>query len=279
MPQAHWPPSRVASDKPFYWLFQNHPDRILELQRDLPADAAGWRFSAPVVKALERRLDGCFQPPSAQSDLPVVLLEAQMAANPGFLRRLYGQSATLVEQEEEIEHWRVVVICPHRRRNFGSPTPVAEFLRARVHWLELEPAANDPAAPPLLRAMALLVQPEAEIPRSAAAIQAEVAGTVQEAPIADVIAAGVNARFHGRSISELCGMGGITLEEFSQSVAYKELFGQGLREGVWKGVRKAAKRVACKVAWKASLSWPCASCGVVAARSLPLRCPPFAPFP
>ena len=70
----------VASDKLFYWLFQNHPDRILELQRDLPAEAEGWRFSAPVVKALERRLDGCFQPPAAQPDLPVVLLEAQMTA-------------------------------------------------------------------------------------------------------------------------------------------------------------------------------------------------------
>jgi hypothetical protein len=130
-----------------------------------------------------------------------------------------------------------------------------------------------------------LVQPEAEIPRGAAAIQADVADTVQEEPIADVITAGVIARFHGRSIPELCAMGGITLEEFSQSVAYKELFGQGLREGVWKGVWKAAKRVAKRDAWKASLSWPCApcapcaSCGVVAARSLPLRCPPFAPFP
>lgn len=79
----------AVSDKLFYWLFQNHPDRILALQRDLPADAAGWRFSAPVVKALERRLDGCFQPPAAPSDLPVVLLEAQMAADPGFLRRRY----------------------------------------------------------------------------------------------------------------------------------------------------------------------------------------------
>ena len=115
----------TASDKLFYWLFQNHPDRILELQQDLPPKASGWRFSAPVVKERERRLDGLFQPPAHQPDLPVVLLEAQMAANPKFLRRLYAQSAMLVEQEEEIEHWRVVVICPHRRLNFGRLTAVA----------------------------------------------------------------------------------------------------------------------------------------------------------
>ena len=224
-----------ASDKLFYWLFQNHPDRILEIQGDLPSDARGWRFSAPVIKEREHRLDGLFQPPAGQPHLPAVLLEAQMASDPKFLRRLYAQSARLVEQEQEIEHWRVVVICPHRRLNFGRPTAMAEFVRERVHWVELEPAATDPAAPPLLRALALLVQPEEEIPASSAAIQAEVAGTDREEAIADVIAAIVVTRFNGRSIPELSAMGGITLEEFTKSVAYKEIFGQGRLEGQREG--------------------------------------------
>jgi predicted transposase YdaD len=136
-----------------------------------------------------------------------------------------------VEQEVEIEHWRVVVICPHRHLNFGSPVAVAEFVRERVHWVELLPAAKDPATPPLLRALALLVQAEEEIPTSSAALQTEVAGTGQEEAIADVIAAIVVTRFNGRSIPELCAMGGITLEEFTQSVAYREIFGQGRQEG------------------------------------------------
>lgn len=50
-----------ASDKLFYWLFQEEPDRILQL---LP-------------------------------DLPTLILEAQMAADPRFLRRLYAESALL----------------------------------------------------------------------------------------------------------------------------------------------------------------------------------------
>ncbi len=116
-----------ASDKLFYWLFQNHPDRILELQQDLPPEANGWRFSAPVVKEREHRLDGLFHPPASQPELPVVLLEAQMAADGRFPRRLYAQSARVVEQETEIEHWRVVVICPHRQLNFGNPFPVANL--------------------------------------------------------------------------------------------------------------------------------------------------------
>ena len=221
----------TASDKLFYWLFQNHPDRILELQRDLPAAASGWRFTAPAVKAREHRLDGLFQPPQEQPDLPVVLLEAQMGPDARFLRRLYAQSARLVEQEPSIEQWRVVVICPHRRLNFGSPTAVAEFVRERVRWLELEPAATDPAAPPLLRALALLVQPEEQVPASSSALREEVAGTEREAGFLDVIAAIVVSRFNGRSIEELCAMGGITLEDFTQSVAYREIFGQGRQEG------------------------------------------------
>ena len=207
-----------ASDKLFYWLFQNHPDRILEIQGDLPSDARGWRFSAPVIKEREHRLDGLFQPPAGQPHLPAVLLKAQMASDPKFLRRLYAQSARLVEHEQEIDHWRVVVICPHRRLNFGRPTAMAEFVRERVHWVELELAATDPAAPPLLRALALLVQ--------------------QEEAIADVIAAIVVTRFNGRSIPELCAMGGITLEEFTQSVAYKEIFGQGRLEGQREGLQE-----------------------------------------
>ena len=229
----------AASDKLFYWVFQSRPDRILELLPDLAAGGGGYRFSAPVLKERERRLDGLLQPPEhaagEQPPQPAVILEAQMQADQGFLRRLYAESAMLIEQESQIEHWRVVVLCPNRRLNFGRPAAVAEFLRERVQWIELEPAATDPTAPPLLRALALLVQPEAQIPASSAAIRAEVAGTVQEQELADVIAATLISRFNGRSINQLCAMGSITASEFTQSVAYREIFGHGLQEGEAKG--------------------------------------------
>ncbi len=73
----------VASDKLFFWLFQNQPDRILQLQSDLPPDAGGYRFSAPVLKEREYRLDGLFLPPPERPDLPALILEAQMAADAG----------------------------------------------------------------------------------------------------------------------------------------------------------------------------------------------------
>jgi hypothetical protein len=87
------------------------------------------------------------------------------------------------------------------------PAAVAEFLRERVQWIELEAASADPSAPPLLRALALLVQPEQQI-------------------VATLI-----SRFNGRSIAQLSAMAGITVDEFTQSVAYLEIFGQGRQEG------------------------------------------------
>ena len=81
----------VASDKLFYWLFQHQPDRILPLLPDLPADARGYRFSAPVLKEREYRLDGLFLPPPERPELPALILEAQMAADAGFLWRLYAE--------------------------------------------------------------------------------------------------------------------------------------------------------------------------------------------
>jgi len=232
-----------VSDKLLYWVFQNQPDWILQLQADLPADAGGYRFSAPVLKEREYRLDGLFLPPPQRPELPAVILEAQMAADPTFLRRLYADCGRWLQQEASIDHWRVVVICPHRNLNFGRPQAVAEFLRQRVHWIELQPAAADPTAPPLLRALALLVQPEEQVPASSAAIQAEVNGTADAGAIGDVIVAIVITRFNGRSLEELCAMGGITLEDFTQSVAYREIFGQGRLEGRQQGELEMALRL------------------------------------
>ena len=102
----------LLSDKLFFWLFQNRPDRILTLLDGLPADAGGYSFSAPVLKQREYRLDGLFLPPPNRPDLPALILEAQMAPDPGFLRRLYAETARLLQQQPTITAWRVLVITP-----------------------------------------------------------------------------------------------------------------------------------------------------------------------
>ncbi len=126
------PPAPFASDKLFYFLFHSNPDLILHWLQGLSADAGGYQFSAPVLKEREYRLDGLFTPPQQRPDLPAVVLEAQIAPDPGFLIRLYAETARFLQQQAWTGDWRVVVICPHRDLQFGALAPVQEFVEHRA---------------------------------------------------------------------------------------------------------------------------------------------------
>ena len=225
----------VASDKLFYWLFQQRAERLQPLVASLLPQMEGYVFSAPVLKEREYRLDGLFLPPADQPELPALILEAQMAADPDFLLRLNAETGRLLQQQQRqgrpIRQWQVVVICPSRQLNFGDPTPVQEFVERRVVWIELLSERLPPAAPPLQRALGMLLLPEAQLPACSAVVRAEAAGTSLETEIDDVIAAILVSRFSGRTVPEICAMGGITVEDFSSSVAYREIFGLGRQEG------------------------------------------------
>jgi predicted transposase YdaD len=43
------------------------------------------------------------------------------------------------------------------------------------------------------------------------------------------------SRFNGRTIPEICAMGGLTAYDFTSSVAYREIFGLGHQQGEQKG--------------------------------------------
>ena len=164
-----------------------------------------------------------------------MILEAQMAADPGFLLRLNAETARLLQQQDRqgraIRHWQVVVICPSRELNFGDPTSVREFVERRVVWIELAAERLPPEAPPLQRALGMLLLPEEQLRDCSASIRAEAAGTSLGAELDDVIAAILLSRFSGRTVPEICAMGGITVDDFTSSVAYREIFGLGLDEG------------------------------------------------
>ena len=222
----------VASDKLFFWLFQERTERLLPLVTSLLADMEGYTFTAPVIKEREVRIDGLFLPPPEQLyDKPALIMEAQMAAKPDFFLRLYNESSLLLwhqhRQGHPLRYWRVLVICPSRDLNFGDPLPVAEFLQERVHWIELAPERMPPSAPPLQKALGLLLLPEEQLSDSSAAIRQQAAATPLAGEMDDVIAAILLSRFNGRSITDICAMGGITLDDFTKSVAYREIYGMG----------------------------------------------------
>jgi len=158
-----------------------------------------------------------------------------MAADSGFFMRLYAETARLLQQQAVIRNWRVVVLCPSRQLNFGDPSPVIEFLEKRVQWLELLPSRQAADAPLLLQALGLLVQAEDQVAAAAAELRVKAAGTAVAADLNDVINAIFISRFSGRSIQEVCTLGGVTIEDFSKSVAYQEIFGLGEARGEARG--------------------------------------------
>ncbi|MFN9631560.1 MAG: DUF2887 domain-containing protein [Cyanobacteriota bacterium] len=226
----------VTSDKLFFWLFQERTDRLQPLVASVLHHMEGYTFSAPAIKEREARLDGLFLPPPDQlPDKPALIMEAQMSADPEFFLRLFNEAGLLLRHQYRqglpLRHWQVVVICPSREFNFGDPLPVQEFLRERLIWIELAPDRMPIDAPPIQRALGLLLLPEDQLNPTAKALQAQAEGTPLAGELPDVIAAILLSRFNGRSITEICAMGGITVDDFTSSVAYKEIFGLGRQEG------------------------------------------------
>jgi len=166
----------LKTDHWFYGLFQSAPDLIALL---LPAGASAapelgpsapgnalYRFEAPELKAANHRLDGAFWPKSGEAgtpDWPVVLLEVQMHAKPGFKHRLFAQTVRFLQLHPEVHHLAVVVVVPHQRLRLG-PDQLPKQLQAFVDdviWLSLEELGQQADLDPLLTLLTLPVRSDA----------------------------------------------------------------------------------------------------------------------
>ena len=93
--------------------------------------------------------------------------------------------------------------------------------------------------PPLLqRALGLLMEPEGRI----ASTVGELCGQAEGAALLEVITAIVVTRFKGRSVEYLCAMTGLSLEDFRQSVVYREIYGTGEAKGRAEGEAEVVLR-------------------------------------
>jgi hypothetical protein len=153
----------------------------------------------------------------------------------------------------------VVVICPSRELHFGDPTPVQEFVERRVVWIELPSERKPPSAPPLLRALGMLLLPEEQLPDCSRGIRAEVAGTSLDAEIDDLIAATWVSRFSGRTIPLICLRHG-----WDHRRRLHEQRGPTARSLGW-ATSKVIKRVSKKADKLKPLPSPSACLGIAAA--------------
>ena len=245
----------MKTDHWFYGLFQSAPDLIAlllpaagasgasavpSLGPDFPGDAL-YRFDAPELKAANHRLDGAFWPRSAEAgtqEQPVVLLEVQMHAKPGFKHRLWAQTARFVQFHPQVQHLAVVVVVPHLRLSLGPaqlPQQLQAFLDG-VIWLSLEELGRQADLDPLLTLLTLPVRPEEQLKVSTPQIlelRPDLLSTVLTMLI---------ERFPTLTLEEIMVIAGIPTDQLLHTRAAQDLLDRGRQEGREEGEAQGEAR-------------------------------------
>ena len=234
----------MKTDHWFYGLFQSAPDLIALLLPhgaaeapclgpDAPGDAL-YRFEAPELKAASHRLDGAFWPRSGDTgtpEQPVVLLEVQMHAKPGFKHRLGAQSFRFLQLHPQVLHLAVVVVVPHHRLRLG-PSQLPQQLQMFVDgvvWLSLEELGQQADLDPWLTLLTLPVQPEAELKRSTQQV------LERHPELVSAVLTMLLERLPTLSTEEIMVFAGIPTDQLLHTRAAQDLLNRGRQEGEARG--------------------------------------------
>jgi predicted transposase YdaD len=231
----------LNTDRWFYGVFQSAPDLIRWLAAspdgNPPCGAVPmeldrqYRFSAPELKAGSHRLDGVLWPFGSETgspELPVVFLEVQMRADPGFHHRLAAQTFRFLQLHPRIEHWRVVVITPHQRLQLGPVMPLRGFL-AQVHWVSLEELGQQENLDAAVDLLTLPVRPEPELGQRCRRI------LESRRDLEPVVFSMMFERFPKLSREEILMIVGLPLQELRHTRAVQEILEEGRLEGRQEG--------------------------------------------
>jgi predicted transposase YdaD len=243
----------LNTDRWFYGVFQSAPDLIRWLagpddcslaDQPVPTDLdCQYRFLAPELKAGSHRLDGVLWPLASDAgtpELPVVLLEVQMRADPGFHHRLAAQTFRFLQLHPAIEHWRVVVITPHQRLNLGPVTPLRGFLET-VHWVSLDALAQVQSLDAAIDLLTLPVRSEQELGERCRRILTE------RKDLEPVVLSMLFERFSQLSREEILMIVGLPLQELRHTRAVQEILEEGRQEGREAGRHQEAASLATRL--------------------------------
>jgi predicted transposase YdaD len=184
------------------------------------------------------------QPSGGSAALPVVLLEVQMHADRHFHRRLGAETFRLLQQHEEIDHLRVLVLLAHRRLALGKRQPplLRRFLEQDVTWVDLSALARRQDLDPALALLTLPVQQEQELGPCTQRILAE------RPDLIELILPILSERFHGLSSSQIMATLGISKDFWRHTRAFQDILAEGRQEGVEQGLEEGRRREACALA-------------------------------
>ena len=149
-------------------------------------------------------------------------------AGPGFHHRLAAQTFRFLQLHPRIEHWRVVVITPHRRLSLGPVTPLRSFLE-QVHWVSLDELGQQDNLDAAIDLLTLPVRPEPELGERCRRI------LESRQDLEPVVFSMLFERFPLLSREEILMIVGLPLQELRHTRAVQEILEEGRLEGRLEG--------------------------------------------
>lgn len=220
----------MKTDKLFYRIFLSQPALISELLPDIPANCE-FDYSAPVVKETELRLDGVLTPLTADLNLPLVFLEAQMQSDPEFYGRFFAGLFLYLRQSKITRPWRGLLILRRRSHDLGSETPYQILLNTWVQRLYLEDLLPLTDLSPNLALLRLLVIPDQEASTAAQSILSSGSTPAEFKRLLDLVEAILINKFPQLSIEEVRQMLNLREADVTQTRFYQEVLQIGRQEG------------------------------------------------
>ena len=232
----------MHSDHWFAEVFQALPDLVRHLLPGLPAAQSGdsetdYIFRPVALKKVAHHPDGVLWPrqhSGGSAALPVVLLEVQMHSDRRFQRRLGAETFRLMQQHEEIDHLRVLVLLAHRRLALGKsqPSPLRRFLKHDVTWVDLSALASRGDLDPSLALLTLPLREKRELGPCSQRILA------CRPDLIALILPILSERFQGLSPSQLMATLGISKDFWRHTRAFQDILEEGRQEGREEARRK-----------------------------------------
>jgi predicted transposase YdaD len=174
-------------------------------------------------------------------ELPVVFLEVQMRADPGFHHRLAAQTFRFLQLHPHIEHWRVVVITPHRRFNVGPFLPLRGFLE-QVQWVSLEELGQQENLDAAVDLLTLPVRSDPELGQRCRRI------LENRQDLEPVVFSMLFGRLRKLSREEILMIVGLPLQELRHTRAVQEILEEGRLEGREEGLEAGRQQEAAALA-------------------------------
>jgi len=233
----------MNTDQFAYELFVADPGSYFEMIGEPRSEANQYVFQAVDFKAIERRVDGYFEP--REKGRPLHFVEVLFYKKENVYANLFAKVFLKLEQDPERD-WKAAIIFESASLLPRVEAPYQElFAGNRVKRIFLETLPEGPKSGLGLAIFKLVTKPKAAVLRDAnllvKRLKVEVRQKPKRAKLLDLIEFVVISRVSELSKEEVRIM--LELDDYRQSKFYQEARQDGVEEGIVKGIEKGKEQL------------------------------------